>query len=218
MFLAMDSTWRWYWRYGKRYHERFWRNAIRWLALDRLKSGDRRYRIETPRNTYNLDERIAIEGRALDEDYRPSERPGLDGGWTGPDGKENELVLVAVPGRPGLFRSSFQPERPGLHKAWIAAEGGRVSTTEFEVVLPSRENKNPSPDPETMAALSAMTGGVAVDIAGLSTLLEQFPGGEERREPISSRLRDAWDNWGTMLLALALLSAEWILRKRLELV
>ena len=218
MFLGVDSTWRWYWRFGKRYHERFWRNAIRWLALDRLKSGDRRYRIETPRNTYSLDERITIEGRALDVDYRPSERPGLDAGWIGPDGRENEFVLVAVPGRPGVFRASFQPERPGLHRAWIDTDGARVSTTDFEVVLPSGENKNPSPDPESMAALAAMTGGVAVDVTGLPDLLEEFPGGEERREPISSRLRDAWDNWITMSLALGLLSVEWILRKRLELV
>ena len=52
----------------------------------------------------------------------------------------------------------------------------------------------------------------------LEALLEAFPGGEERREPVSTRLDDAWDEWHTLLLALALLSAEWILRKRVELV
>ena len=46
----------------------------------------------------------------------------------------------------------------------------------------------------------------------------EFPGGEERREPISSRLDDVWDSWATLLFVLAVLSAEWILRKRLELV
>jgi len=218
LFMGIDSTWRWYWRYGKRYHERYWRNAIRWLALGRLKSGDRRYRIEVPRNSFNLDERITIEGRALDEDYRPSQRSELDGAWTGPDGEDHEITLTQVPGRPGLFRSSFQPERPGPHQARIDVDGKRVSSTEFEVVLPSRENTNPAPDPETLAALSTMTGGVAVNITELASLVEQFPGGEERREPISSRLRDAWDNWGTMLAALVLLSIEWILRKRFELV
>ncbi len=218
MFLAVDSTWRWYWRYGKRYHEQFWRNSIRWLALGRLKSGDRRYRIETPRNSYDLDERIALEARALDEDYRPSERPVLEGAWSDSEGREHELPLTAVSGRPGLYRGSFQPERQGLHQAWIQVDGNRVSTTEFEVVLPSRESQNPSPDPEALAGLSALTGGRAVGLAGLPELASEFPGGEERREPISSRLRDAWDNWGTLLVALALLSAEWILRKRLELV
>ncbi|MFT7663069.1 MAG: putative membrane protein [Planctomycetota bacterium] len=218
LFMGVDSTWRWYWRFGKRYHERYWRNAIRWLALGRLRSGDRRYRIEVPRSNFDLDERIVIEGRALDEDYRPSSRPELDAVWTGPEGDEHELKLSAVPGRAGLFRASFQPERPGAHEARIVVDSESVSNTEFEVVLPSRENSNPAPDPETLAALASMTGGVSVDITNIDELLEQFPGGEERREPISSRLRDAWDNWTTMLIALFLLSLEWILRKRYELV
>ncbi len=218
LFMGIDSTWRWYWRYGKRYHERYWRNAIRWLALGRLKSGDRRYRIEVPRNSFNLDERITVEARALDEDYRPSERLKLDGVWTGPSGEEHEITMAVVAGRPGLYRASFQPERPGPHQTHIEVDGKSVSSTEFEVVLPSRENTNPAPDPETLAALSTLTGGAATNISNLSVLLDEFPGGEERREPISSQLRDAWDNWATMLAALALLSIEWILRKRFEMV
>ena len=55
-------------------------------------------------------------------------------------------------------------------------------------------------------------------LADLASLQTEFPGDEERREPISSQLKDAWDNWGTLLLALALLSAEWIMRKRYELI
>ena len=93
----------------------------------------------------------------------------------------------------------------------------RVSTTEFEVVLPSRENQDPSPDPENLRLLSAKTGGKALDLAHARSLASEFPGGEERREPISSRLEDAWDSWHTLVIALLLLGAEWILRKRVEL-
>ncbi|MBV1928940.1 MAG: hypothetical protein KUG81_05450, partial [Gammaproteobacteria bacterium] len=60
--------------------------------------------------------------------------------------------------------------------------------------------------------------GTSLPLSRAASLLEEFPGGEERREPISSQLEDAWDNWGTMLLALLLLSAEWVLRKRHELI
>ena len=55
-------------------------------------------------------------------------------------------------------------------------------------------------------------------LASLDILLSEFPGGEERREPISSRLDDAWDNWLTLLTVLSLLTAEWVLRKRFQLV
>ncbi len=218
MFFAVDATWMWRYHYGDRYHERFWRNAIRWLALGRLKSGDRRYRLETPRTTYNLDERVALEARVLDEDFRPSERPSQDVAWSGPDGRPNPLKLLAVPDRPGVYRAALQVDRPGLYRAWIEVAGERISSTEFEVVLPSRENANPSPDPEALRVLAATTGGKAVGLANVDDLVDEFPGDEERREPISSRLDDAWDHWGTLLLALGLLSAEWILRKRVELV
>jgi uncharacterized membrane protein len=218
LFVAIDSTWMWQFHYGHRYHERFWRNAIRWLALGRMKSGDRRFRLELSRNTYNLGERATVEARVLDEDYRPSEESVTEIRWSEPDGRPVEVVLPAVPGRPGLYRGAIEAERPGLHRVWIESGGTRIASAEFEVVLPSLENQDPSPDPDLLREVSAISRGRALDLAGLSGLWAEFPGNEERREPISSRLDDIWDSWGTLLLALGVLSIEWILRKRLELV
>jgi hypothetical protein len=218
LFLGVDSTWLWRYRYGDRYHERFWRNAIRWVALGRLKSGDRRVQLDAQRSTFNLDERVTLEARVLDEDFRPSERPTQTARVQNPEGATSELKLALVPDRPGLFRASFEAERPGLYSAWIEVDGQRVATAEFEVVLPSRENADPAPDPGTLQSMAAMTGGRALDLAHAADLLPELPGHEERREPISSELEDAWDNWGTLFVALMLLSAEWILRKRWELI
>lgn len=221
LFLGVDSTYRWRYRYGDRYLDTFWRNSIRWLALGRLKSGDRRYRIESSRSTYDIEDRVQLEVRVLDEDFRPSEEPTQLVGWSGPDGVEHELPLARESDRPGIYRGGLEPDRPGVYRAWVmgrmAGRSARVSTTEFEVVLPSRENQDPAPDPEALRALAAKTGGVFLELSRARTLASQFPGGEEQREPISSRLEDAWDGWHTLFLALLLLSAEWILRKRCEL-
>jgi len=226
MFLALDSTYRWRYHYGDRYLETFWRNAIRWLALGRLKSGDRRYRLETTRSSYDLEDRVVFEARVLDEDFRPSRNPTQKVYWSGTEGTPNELDLALVEDRPGVYRGGLLVDRPGLYRSWIEAEvrqgremrRQRVSPTEFEVLLPSRENADPSPDPETLRLLATKTGGRALDLANAVRLADEFPGEEERREPISSRLEDAWDNWTTLLVALGLLSLEWILRKRPELV
>ncbi len=222
LFVGFDETWRWQYRFGTRYHERFWRNAIRWVALSRLRSGDRRVQIDALKSRYDLDERVTLEARVLDEDYRPSERPEQGVRLSAPDGATGEIQLERVPDRPGLYRTTFDVERPGVYAASIEApgeEGGmHVASTEFEVALPSRENADPSPDPETLAAISALSRGRALDLAHVGDLLPSFPGHEERREPISSELDDAWDNWGTLVLALLLLSAEWVLRKRWELI
>jgi uncharacterized membrane protein len=221
LFLGVDSTYRWRYRYGDRYLDTFWRNSIRWLALGRLKSGDRRYRIESSRSTYDIEDRVQLEVRVLNEDFRPSEEPEQLIGWSGPDGEEHELSLAREGDRPGVYRGGLELDRPGVYRAWVvgrvAGRSQRVSVTEFEVVLPSRENQDPAPDPEALRALAQKTGGVFLELGKARALAAQFPGGEERREPISSRLEDAWDGWHTLLLALGLLSAEWILRKRSEL-
>lgn len=218
LFLSFDETWRWRYRFGDRYHERFWRNAIRWVALGRLKSGDRRVQIDALKTAYDLDERVTLEARVLDEDYRPSERPSLSTRLQHPDGSQTDLSLVLVPDRPGLYRASFDLERPGLYSAFVENEGQRVASTDFEVVLPSRENADPSPDPAQLAAISSMTGGKHFDLSRTRELAPEFPGGEEHREPISSELHDAWDNIWTLVIALALLATEWVLRKRWELI
>jgi len=222
LFVGFDETWRWQYRFGTRYHERFWRNAVRWVALSRLRSGDRRVQIDALKARYDLDERVTLEARVLDEDYRPSERTEQAARLTSPDGTSREIVLERVADRPGLFRANFELERPGLYSAAIDLPGERggthVASTEFEVALPSRENADPSPDPQTLAAMSALSHGRALDLAHVGDLLTEFPGHEERREPISSELDDAWDNWGTLALALALLAGEWVLRKRWELI
>ena len=188
------------------------------MALGRLKSGDRRVQLETLRSSYNLDERVTLEARVLDEDFRPSERPVVEARMSSPDGTTSELVLQLVPDRPGVYRTSFDVQRPGLYSAWIENEGIRSASTEFEVSLPSCENADPSPDPGTMASIASITKGHALDVAHARELASDLTGHKERREPIRSELDDAWDHWGTLALALLLFASEWILRKRWELV
>lgn len=218
LYAGVDATWSWRYRFGDRYHERFWRNAIRWVALGRLKSGDRRVQLDAAQSSFDLDERITLEARVLDEDFRPSEKPTVEARLQHPDGSVKPFSLVRVTDRTGLYRASFDVERPGLYSAWIESEGRRVASTEFEVVLPSRENADPTPDPETMSAVASLTRGRAVELARIRELAAEFPGGEEHREPISAELVDAWDRWSTLLFALLLLSIEWVLRKRWEMV
>ncbi len=219
MFLAIEATNRWRYRYGYRYYEAFWRNSLRWLALGRMRSGDRRYELEALRSEYDIAERVTLEARVLDEDFRPSDAASQEIVIADPDGEDVPLVLAGVAGRPGLFRGTFQPERPGRHVAAIDGPDGTSRVrSEFDVVLPSRESADPSPNPESMTRLAEMTGGVAVTIATIDDLAKAFPAGQERREPVSSQLEDAWDRWLTLLLALGILGVEWILRKRAELV
>lgn len=219
LFLAIEATNRWRFRYGYRYYESFWRNSLRWLSLGRMRSGDRRYELEALRTEYDISERVTFEARVLDEDFRPSGATEQEIVVRAPDGSDVPLVLPAVAGRKGQFRGTFQPERPGRYAVRIESETGETRVrSEFEVLIPSREYADPSPDPLAMQRLAELTGGQAVTAVDWKRLEQAFPTGMERREPVSSQLEDAWDRWGTLIAALLVLSAEWILRKKAELV
>ncbi|MEZ5979939.1 MAG: hypothetical protein R3F34_17245 [Planctomycetota bacterium] len=218
MFLAFDSTWRWQWDFGPRYFERFWKGAIRWLSLGRLRSGDRRVRLETPRSRYDLDEAVPLEVRLLGPDWLPSDEPEVRVEVEGPDGATRTLVLPAEDGRPGTYTGELEVDRPGSYGAFVELDGRRASTVSFEVVLPSKENQDPTPDPARCLAMAQISGGTSVELGRFGDVLQAFPEGAERREPMSSTLEDAWDRLGVLLAALAVLAAEWLLRKRVELV
>jgi len=220
LFLAVDSTWRWNWLYGPTYRQRFWKATLRWLALGRLKSGDRRFQVEPVRSSFGLDERVLVGARILDEDWQGATSPEFEVQWSGPSGEARRALLRLDTDRPGSYAGTLPVERPGPHRVWIEFEGEERTSASFEVTLPSRENADPSPDPAALVELARATGGRALvlgDLADADLLEALFPGGEERREPIEARFVDLWDNFWSLLFLLVTLSSEWILRKREDL-
>ncbi len=218
LFAGFDETWRWRFHYGDTYHERFWRNALRWLALGRIKSGDRRFKLEVARSEIEIGESQSIEARVLDTDFRPSIEPSVKIQVGAADQKPSELELSQVGSRAGVYRGTLTPKATGSVRLWIEQAGERTATAEFSVRLPSREQADPAPDAALMKELALLGGGQALELARADDLAAQFPPGQERREAIFSRLEDVWDSWTSLLFALALLATEWILRKRAELV
>ncbi|MEZ6005918.1 MAG: hypothetical protein R3F33_17275 [Planctomycetota bacterium] len=218
LFMAIDSTWRWRKKFKNRYHHRYWLGALRWLALGRLRSQDRRHQIESLEPSYSLDEPVVIEARVLDEDFAPSENPAIEVQWQAPGRPAEPLEMNAIEGYPGQYRLRRNVERVGSYQVWIEEGGNRVASAEFEVSMPSRETRDPNADRAGMEAIARMAQGKALTLAAWPDLLDEFPTGQERRLPVASELTDAWDRLGTLLAALALFSIEWILRKRHELI
>ena len=169
------------------------------------------------RSSFGLDERVLVGARVLDEDWQGATTPELEVLWSGPSGEPHRASLNLNPGRPGSYSGSLPVERPGHHRVWIEMGGQERTSAGFEVTLPSRENADPSPDPGALLELSRSTGGTALALGDVDRILELFPGGEERREPLSARFEDLWDSSWSLFLLLGLLSAEWILRKREDL-
>ncbi len=232
MFLGIDSTWRWRYVYSDTYFDRFWRKVMRYLALNRLKSGDRRYNLAVERSVFELNDRAVLEARVLDEAFQPSVKPRQ------PafvkllrTGKVTQVSLEPVPGEAGAFRAAFPLPEEGRYEAWLTAddtEGGkRVASVEFDARLPDRENRDPMLDATTLRAVAAISaGGTAASAAGATNyfplsrvgeVARRFRGGGQIDIPEAAEVRDLWDTGWVLAALVGLLAAEWWLRKRSQL-
>lgn len=232
MYLGFDSTWRWRYVYGDYYFERFWRRTIRHLALNRLKSGDRRFSLAVERNVFELNDRAALEARVLDDTYQPTRKANQQVFVRAlRSGKVSTVTLDPAPGEPGTFRSAFVVNEEGRYESWITSDdtqgGKRVASVEFEARLPDRENREPMLDAATLKAIAGISaGGTGASRAGedhyfplsrISDVVRKFPGGGSQEFPEPAEVRDLWDRGWTLLALLLVLGAEWILRKKAQL-
>jgi hypothetical protein len=236
MFLGFDSTWRWRYAYGDRYFDKFWRRSIRYLALNRLKSGDRRYNLNVERSVFELNDRAVLEARVLDEAFQPSRKPNQTAFVKAvKSGKVTNVTLDTVAGEPGTFRAAFVVNDEGLYEAWLtgddSASGKRVASVEFAARLPDRENRDPILDAATLRAIAAISAGTAdssqasnagagnyVPLSRIGDLASHFKESGRIDIPEAPEVADLWDRWPVLAVLVLLLAAEWWLRKQSQLV
>jgi hypothetical protein len=213
--VATDATWRWGFLaaeggQGNRAYLRFWNGALRWLVRD------------------------PSLGPLQVEPDAPSVEPGAPVGLTvtarGPDwgpaaGKKVSAELVsedgravahgeAVAGEDGTARIELVPPGPGAYRVVSRAEGvADPASAAVAVRGAGPEDADAAPRPELLQAVAEATGGAFSALPGgdLPDLALADPEvveiGRRKAVPI-------WDRWWTLAGLAAVLTAEWVLRRR----
>ncbi|HWE37039.1 MAG TPA: hypothetical protein VG406_10770 [Isosphaeraceae bacterium] len=214
LFLAGDETWRWRLNAGDRHFARFWGQVIYRAGLPHLLGGSSRVRLAPERPAMTVGQPSSIFARLLDSDYQPWTRERVTArleALDAPSGSPTSraIELRAVPGRPGEYRATLANDAAGRFAFRLAAP--EPAAIEFRV--------DPPPDDESQAA--------GLPATALRTLAK-LGGGAFYREEDLHRLPDAIaprsasftdrrevSTWHPLTFALfvALLSAEWTLRR-----
>ncbi len=215
MVFTGEAAWRWRMMRpsSDRSYDRFWRQAIRWLALPAtdpvhvtVPAGG------APGDTLTL--RVAARNAAFE-----SQRDATVGlRITVPDGRLEPLAAAPPAGsdEAARFDAAFRPEHPGVYRVTAEAKrGGAVlgsSTAALLVGGVDLEMTDPRLNVQVLQRVALATGGrlVAEDDIG------SLPGLLRARVPaaVLSVRRDLWHNgWSFAAIAL-LLGAEWVLRRR----
>lgn len=218
-----DATWKWALKAGEgETLKRFWRSLAVWLTRSDYRSADKVVFVETDRLQYLLGDEVnfnavvqetdAAKGRLADARVMASLvlQNGARRTW--------EL------GRgPGTFASRNVPPNPGTYTFTVQAitpggeELGKDSVS-FQVDVPDVENENPKANLRLLQRLAGASGGTYFDAEHGGQAFEQLlqrQAGFEKTVRSSSPL---WNHWSLFLVFVALLTAEWALRKRWGLV
>jgi hypothetical protein len=218
MFNAVDDTWRWRFRVGDRYFGRFWIQTIRFLARSKL-LGQRQAEVQTDRRRYQRNQPIQIRVRFPNPGIAP------------PGGEVNvqieqkghgsrKLALKQAPGSRNLYEGALPQEAEGDYVVRLLPPPvleGPIPTATFRVEPPAGEMERiPMNEPELVRA-ATLTGGKFYTPETTANLLTELPPPEkvplDTDPPIP-----LWNTWAVLGLFLAVITTEWVLRKRRQLV
>lgn len=221
--FAGDTTNRWR-RWGfEEAHNRFWRQAILWLAKKEEERRDEVW-IDIAQRRFNPGGRVEFTAGVKRSDGGTVSGAAVTANVTLPDGTATPARLVPEGGRfLGLFKETTQP---GDYTIEVKADNvTRPARTNFLVLDEDLELSNPSANPDALDAMAEIT--------------SEFDGRRVAREEVIEILRDIknsppqlqeeiqqrfelgrawWSAWLFFLLIVGLLSGEWYLRKRWGLV
>lgn len=233
--LTADTTWRWSRlpRLAGRpdtLYVRFWSQLVRWLAHRDAASERTALTVSTDAASYRRGRRVMVSVRR-----NPAVMiPGADGSETSldvtvinPDGRKTPLSPDADATDPNLWTASYFPDRGGRFEVWarLARAGGdeRVDVanrqTEFIVEGSKIELEDPTPNNALLREIARLTGGVFAQLdqpEETAALVDQLPAGA--RVTAKVHTSHVWNSPVLFLLFLALVTVEWIVRRRNQLV
>jgi len=219
MLMGTDRMWLLRFKTGDKYHWRVWSQCIQFLTLSRLMGEHKRIRLETDRAIYPVDGQAQLYAHVLDDRFNPVMQSGFEVTVTPldvPDSQPRRVTLRPDAGSPGLYEGFFSPTRPGRYRV-EANEGDRSlsNTTEFQVADVEPEMANTDMQIERLHTIAELSGGKCLgilEVRDLPSLLNLEPYEETYTTEIP-----LWDNAWIMLLLVALMGAEWIVRRRYDL-
>ncbi|NRB27771.1 MAG: VWA domain-containing protein [Roseibacillus sp.] len=222
--LLTDRSWRLREGVGDIYHHRFWGQLVRWGAGPNLRSGTASVRLGTDHLSYTGDDKLQITARLWDVEKNPVKDESLKAEvWR--DGEKLVTVQMRyVEGSPGLHKAQAGPF-PGSGNYQIKLVGKKASdlleaegeggvSTAFRVVgaMSPVELSETTLNRPLLDTLAELSGGRVVAPEEAGQLAGLFLTGEETREEL--RETRLWDHWALLVLFCALLTSEWVIRRR----
>lgn len=223
LFIGVDETYRWGKGFPERSHlhpfNRFWGQAIRFLATEKLLGGRTSVVLASDKPQYAVGEEALFTARAIDPEAAARLPATLRMIVRRPDQIEVEVPLERREGAEALWQGAMSVSQQGGYRAALPADtaghGEEPARLEFEASAFSVELQNPRLNREVLDQMAALSDGRVVPWEELGTVKELL---ESRIEVNPTRATKPWMDMPLgWILLFAAVSAEWIGRKLLHL-
>lgn len=185
-----------------------WRNAVKWLS--RAGSGGR-VRVWSESRVYRSGDRLVFKGQVFDELLRPQE-----GAEVTVELEPGDVSIPLLDQGGGNYGAQWPAMEPGEYRfvARAALAGDRIGRDEGQFVVEpySLESVDVRADPQLLAEMSRVSGGLAVPLDQWQDLLERLP--LQQRVVRERADLSLWPQSWALVVVLGLLVLEWSLRKR----
>ncbi|MBQ9812184.1 MAG: VWA domain-containing protein [Thermoguttaceae bacterium] len=214
--LATDSTWRWRMRGAESEHAKFWRQLLLWSAkFDELLEGE--LAVELDRSRFATDE--PVEFRAQ---YRPKpdEDPtGLKVRATivGPNGGRERVDMNDENGVwKGLGKNTGEPGDYVVEAELLSPTGAVLQSAQarFLVFSQNIELERPEANRATLENLALAAGGKTVEPEEFAAFIDELLQQRETIVDVREVKKSLYDVWPIFWAFVALMTFDWILRKR----
>jgi hypothetical protein len=232
LYVGIDSTWRWRLKTGDQYHHRFWGQVIRWAASDRpLVAGNQFVRFGPREPVYRTGQPVDVLMR-VGEQARPLPPDALAGVRVirvQSGGKEESVGLIPLKPTPGQTREltgqlgelppgeyALEPAIPEMEDKLAGPDGKKLRAT-FSVSPPeSGERIDLSTNIPLLEELAAKNGGKVFPAERAAELIDLLASRAATRQ-VTHETDLSHSGW-VLVALVALLTLEWLLRKRAGLV
>ncbi len=213
MVFAGEASWRWRMMRPAtdQSYETIWRQVARWITAGA--AAPVAIAAMTP-TVPGVTERISVTVR--NDDFAPVANAEVTLAVTAPNGESRSLTPALSSPRDGRYSVAARFDQPGVYRldATAARAGVRIGTASRQVLVGGTdlEMAQPRLNDAVLRRLAAETKGsyLPADRAGeLPALLRQ-----SRADAGAPEQRDLWQNGWSFLALVALLGAEWLLRRQ----
>ncbi len=221
LWMGIDSTWRWRFREGDKYHHRFWGQLARWAASNKASAGNDSVRLKLSATELQEGEDLTIT--ALWSQRQISQQPNTRATAIvkrlGPDGGDDE-VFAKVPLEPEQGRTRAHggrlPAPPaGSYRIELIVNGQEddvpITADFFVEQEKSLELSDVSCNRELLQQIADASGGRVFNANEVDQIAEMFM--DKNQTETEETKTELWDHWIMMLVFFGLLTVEWIVRK-----